>query len=141
LVALSLGIARSAAAQAAPEQKMEEYRPIRWGFFAGGAAAFTVGFVPLCAGTRDERCIPIAGPCILVYQLWTDEGDPGSEDGIVPPRFVAIAAANLVLLQTAGAVFMTYAFLGPTKVRSVSGLRLSPMLSPELAGLTASGSF
>ena len=120
---------------------MEEHRPIRWGFFAGGAAAFTLSFVPLCAGTRDERCIPIAGPCILVYQLWTDQGDPESEDGIVPPRFVAIAAVNLVLLQTAGAALMTYAFLGPTKVRAVSGFRVSPLLSPNAAGLTAWGRF
>jgi hypothetical protein len=167
--ALSLGFARSAAAQVDPsapppataaasapvassnatttlpappsEQKMEEYRPIRWGYFAFGAASFGVGYIPLCAATRDERCIPIVGAGIWLDQLWNPDEDPAARDGVVPSRFLAIFAVDAIILQTLGAALLTYSFLGPTKVRVVSGWRVTPVLTADAVALTAWGTF
>jgi hypothetical protein len=109
----------------------------RWGWVAGGLALFTVGWAPLCAGTRDERCIPIVGAGIVVHRLWTEK-DSNPNDGIVPPRFVAMAASTLVLLQVAGAALTVVGFAVPKREPRVA---VSPWLGPDLAGLSARGRF
>jgi hypothetical protein len=109
----------------------------RWGLVAGGLAMFTVGWAPLCVGTRDERCIPILGAGILVHRLWTDEPSD-QNDGIVPPRFIAIAASGLVLLQVAGAAFAAVGLAVPKREPRVAiaphSIALFAIQSPRKSG-------
>jgi len=110
----------------------------RWGMVAGGLAMFTAGWAPLCAGTRDERCIPIVGAGIVVHRLWTEMPSDQSSDGIVPPRFVAMAASILVLLQAAGAGLTVVGLAVPRREPRVA---FTPWLGPGLAGFSARGRF
>lgn len=115
---------------------------VRWGFLAAGAATFTLGYAPLCATTRDERCIPFVGAGILVHDLWTQKPNSSARDGIVPPRFVAVVSANLLFLQLAGAGLTTVAFVpGPKQPKSAFRINLSPHLESRFAGFSAYGTF
>lgn len=102
---------------------------------------FSLGWGPLCVAGRDERCVPFVGAGILVCRLWNDEPE-GEEDGIVPPRFVAIAASGLVWLQVGGAALTTAGFAFPRR-KEAEGHRvaIAPWVGPDALGVSTSGWF
>jgi hypothetical protein len=117
------------------------YSP-RWGLVAGGLAMFSLGWGPLCAAGRDERCIPVVGAGIVVYRLWTHKYEEGESDFGPPPRFVAILASGLVWLQVAGATFTTVGFAVPSQDNSSSArVGIVPWVDRGTLGVSTSGQF
>lgn len=111
-----------------------------------GAAVFLGTYGPSCAAGRNELCIPVAGPFLLLDRRVREDQRSSSNapDGIVPPAFVYAALASLGVVEMAGLTLVGLGVLvpdGPRARPDRPAVTLAPALAPGTAGIFLAGRF